>query len=162
MCKCQHGITVRNSSLYLRYFYSRGPTNVKSVHCTVRCLLLETKFHQLVPSSSPFMIQQTVLYTKKTVKKNTIYCISCKSYSCGQSKEINKYVFSICHHIQKEAFKAILSAAVTHKQWLSESSVLPICLFMKYNQSVSELKGIQVRELLQLPARQEVLKNASL
>lgn len=63
---------MRNSSLYLRYFYSRGPTNVKSVHCTVRCLLLETKFHQLVPSSSPFMIQQTVLYTKKTVKKKTL------------------------------------------------------------------------------------------
>lgn len=93
MCTSQHGITLRNSSLYLRYFYSRGPTNVKIVHCTVRCLLLETKFHQLVPSSSPFMIQQMVLYTKKTVKKkNTIYCISCKSYSCGQSKEINKYM----------------------------------------------------------------------
>lgn len=76
MCTSQHGITLRNSSLYLRYFYSRGPTNVKIVHCTVRCLLLETKFHQLVPSSSPFMIQQMVLYTKKTVKKKKTLSIA--------------------------------------------------------------------------------------
>lgn len=151
MCTSQHGITLRNSSLYLRYFYSRGPTNVKIVHCTVRCLLLETKFHQLVPSSSPFMIQQTVLYTKKTVKKKKHYLLHILQILQLWTKQGNKqiYVFSICHHIQKEAFKAILSAAVTHKQWLSESSVLPICLFMKYNQSVSELKGIRVRELLQ-------------
>lgn len=97
------------------------------------------------------MIQQTVLYTKKTVKKKKHYLLHILQILQLWTKQGNKqiYVFSICHHIQKEAFKAILSAAVTHKQWLSESSVLPICLFMKYNQSVSELKGIQVRELLQ-------------